>query len=160
YIFDIHLLGAGDPLQLLAIVFLGVLTSLNVGTVFAAAWVRFGARGPLLIAAGLALALLVAVLVAIPRFAQLAAAFELWWLAAAAGGAIGLSAAGSGSLLRRAIVRRERADSELQDEAPAHSPRFQPAVGLRALIDRQSVRHTQGDDAVLGLLPQGVQCFR
>ncbi|HLR45361.1 MAG TPA: hypothetical protein VK065_09265 [Brevibacterium sp.] len=105
YIFDIHLLGAGDPLQLLAIVFLGVLTSLNVGTVFAAAWVRFGARGPLLIAAGLALALLVAVLVAIPRFAELAAAFELWWLAAAAGGAIVLSSAGSWSLLRRAIVR-------------------------------------------------------
>ena len=37
YIFDIFLLGAGDPLRLLAIVFLGVLTSLSVGGVFAAA---------------------------------------------------------------------------------------------------------------------------
>ncbi|APX31791.1 hypothetical protein BH708_02620 [Brachybacterium sp. P6-10-X1] len=62
---------------------------------------HLGARGPLLIATGLALALLVAALVAIPRFAELA----LWWLAAAAGGAIVLSSAGSWSLLRRAIVR-------------------------------------------------------
>lgn len=105
YIFDIFLLGAGDPLRLLAIVFLGVLTSLSVGGVFAAAWVRFGARGPQFIAAGLVLVILVAVLVAIPSFAALAAAFELWWLAALAGGVILLSSAGSWLLLRRAIVR-------------------------------------------------------
>src|SRR5699024_2095646 len=103
YIFDILLLGAGDPMPLLAIVVLGVLPSLSVGGVFAAAWVRFGARGPQLIAVGLVLVVLVAVLVAIPNFAALAAAFELWWLATLAGGAILLSSAGSWLLLRRAI---------------------------------------------------------
>lgn len=105
YIFDIFLLGAGDPIRLLAIVFLGVFTALSVGGVFASAWVRFGARGPQLIAAGLAVVVIVAVLVAIPSFAALAAAFELWWLAVLAGGVILLSAAGSWLLLRRAIVR-------------------------------------------------------
>jgi hypothetical protein len=42
YIFDIYVLGAGDTGRLLLIVFLGVLASLTVGGVFAAAWVRFG----------------------------------------------------------------------------------------------------------------------
>ncbi|WP_417554764.1 hypothetical protein [Microbacterium sp.] len=102
YIFDILLLGAGDPYRLVIIVFLGVLTSMNIGSVFAAAWVHFGARGPQFIGAGL---VLVAVLMAMPSFAAIAAAFELWWLAVLAAGMIVLSSTGAWLLLRRAIVR-------------------------------------------------------
>lgn len=105
YIFDIHLLGAGDPLLLLAIVFLGVLTSLSVGGVFAAAWVRAGVRGPQLIALGLVLLLLVAAIVVVPSMEAVLAAFEPWWLAAAAIVVVVLASVGSWLLLRRATVR-------------------------------------------------------
>lgn len=105
YVFDIILLGAGDPLRLLTIVFLGVFTALSIGSVFAAAWVRFGTRGPQYIAAGLVVIILVAVLVVLPSLPAIAAAFELWWLVVLVGGVIVLSSVGSWLLLRRAIVR-------------------------------------------------------
>lgn len=105
YIFDIYVLGGGDPLRLLPIVFFGVLTTLTVGGVFAAAWVRFGAIGPQLIAGVLVLALLLAVIILVPQAAAMTAAFRLWWLGAAAVGAVVLSATGTWLLLRPATVR-------------------------------------------------------
>ena len=105
YIFDIYLLGAGNIGRLLTIVFLGVLLSLTVGGVFAAAWVRFGARGPQLIAVGLAVVLGVALLAVVPAAAAIAAAFQLWWLAVAAVGATAMASLGAWLLLRSAIVR-------------------------------------------------------
>lgn len=105
YIFDIYLLGAGDPWRLVSIVFLAVFTALSIGGVFAASWTRFGARGPQFIAAGLAVVLLVAVLLALPSLPALAEAFRIWWLAILAGGIIVLASVGSWLLLRRAIVR-------------------------------------------------------
>ena len=105
YIFDIHVLGGGDPLRLLPIVFFGVLAILTVGGVFAAAWVRFGALGPQLIAGGVVLALAVALIILVPQAAAIAAAFRVWWLAIAAVGAIVLSSSGTWLLLRPATVR-------------------------------------------------------
>ncbi|GAA0430188.1 hypothetical protein [Leifsonia naganoensis] len=105
YVFDIYVLGGGDTLRLLLIVFLGVLTTLTIGGVFAASWVRFGARGPQLIAAGLIIALAIAVIILVPQAATIAAAFQLWWLAIAAVVAVTLSGAGTWLLLRPAIVR-------------------------------------------------------
>ncbi|WAP50789.1 hypothetical protein OL239_12330 [Arthrobacter sp. ATA002] len=105
YIFDIYVLGGGDILRLLPIVFFGVLATLTIGGVFAAAWVRFGSLGPQLIAGGVVLALAVAAIVLVPQAAAIAAVFQLWWLTAAAVGAVGLSAAGTWLLLRPATVR-------------------------------------------------------
>lgn len=105
YIFDVNVLGAGDTGRLLTIVFLGVLGALTVGGVFGAAWVRFGARGPQLIAVGVVLALAVLAIVLVPEAATIFAAFRLWWLAAFAGVVIALAAVGSWLLLRPAIVR-------------------------------------------------------
>lgn len=105
YIFDIHVLGAGDTTRLLLTVFLGVLTALTIGGVFGASWVRFGARGPQFIAVGLLLVVGIALLVVIADLAELIAAFELWWLVVAAGAVIVASAVGSWLLLRPAIVR-------------------------------------------------------
>ena len=105
YIFDIYLLGAGNIGRLLIIVFLGVLLSLTVGGVFAAAWVRFGARGPQLIAVGLAVVIGAALLAVVPAAAAIAAAFQLWWLAVAAVGATAMASLGAWLLLRSAIVR-------------------------------------------------------
>jgi hypothetical protein len=105
YIFDVYVLGGGDTLRLLAIVFLGVLAILTIGGVFAAAWVRFGALGPQVIAAAVIIALAITLIIIVPEIGAIAAAFQLWWLAVAAGVAILLSAIGTWLLLRPAIVR-------------------------------------------------------
>ena len=105
YIFDIYVLGAGDIPRLLVIVFLGVLAPLTIGGVFGAAWIRYGARGPNLVAIGTALAVGILLLIVIPDAAAIFAAFQVWWLAVAAGIVILLAAVGSWLLLRPATVR-------------------------------------------------------
>ena len=105
YVFDTYVLGGGDTLRLLLIVFLGVLATLTIGGVFASAWLRYGALGPQLIAGGVILALAIAAIVLGPEAAAIAAAFHIWWLALAAIVAIVLSASGTWLLLRSTIVR-------------------------------------------------------
>ncbi|ACZ29454.1 hypothetical protein Xcel_0415 [Xylanimonas cellulosilytica DSM 15894] len=105
YVFDIHALGAGDPGRLLPTVFLGVLSFLAVGAVFAAAWVRFGPRGPQLLGLGVFVTLGIGLAVIIPDIAGIAAAFELWWLAIAAGAVVVLASLGTWLLLRSAVIR-------------------------------------------------------
>jgi hypothetical protein len=105
YIFDIYVLGGGDTVRLLVIVFLGVLTSLTIGGVFAAGWVRFGTRGPQFIAVGLTVALVVAAIIVVPDIGSIVAAFQLWWLALLAAVLIVASSVGTWALLRSAIVR-------------------------------------------------------
>jgi hypothetical protein len=105
YIFDIYVLGGGDTLRLLAIVFLGVLTTLTIGEVFAASWLRFGPRGPQLLACALILAVAAAAIILVPQAAAIVSGFQLWWLAVAAVIAAALSATGTWLLLRPAIIR-------------------------------------------------------
>ena len=105
YVFDIFVLGAGDPWRLLAIVFLGVLAFLAIGAVFAAAWVRFGVRGPQLLAIGLVVVLGLGIAILVPEFAAIFAAFQLWWLAIAAAAVIVLASLGTWLFLRSAVIR-------------------------------------------------------
>jgi hypothetical protein len=105
YIFDIYALGAGNTGRLLLIVFLGVLACLTIGGVFAAAWVRFGVRGPQFVAVGVILTVAVTAIILVPDGAAIISAFQLWWLAIAAAAAIALSAIGTWALLRPATVR-------------------------------------------------------
>lgn len=105
YVFDIYVLGAGDPWRLLAIVFLGVLAFLTIGAVFAAAWVRFGTRGPQLLALALIVALGLGIAILVPSIASIIAGFQIWWLAIAAVVVIALASIGTWLLLRSAIVR-------------------------------------------------------
>lgn len=105
YAFDIYVLGAGDPWRLLAIVFLGVFAFLAIGAVFAATWVRYGVRGPQLLAIGLVIALGLGIATIVPDFASIVAAFQLWWLAVTAGVIIALASLGTWLFLRSAIVR-------------------------------------------------------
>ncbi|WP_308466452.1 hypothetical protein [Rathayibacter soli] len=105
YIFDVNVLGAGDLTRLVPIVFLGTLTLLTLGGAFAAAWVRFGSRGPVALAVCVVLVLIVALIIVIPSMPAIVAAFQLWWLAVAAIVVVALSAAGSWLMLRSAIVR-------------------------------------------------------
>ncbi|PRY70008.1 hypothetical protein B0I08_101130 [Glaciihabitans tibetensis] len=105
HIFDIYILGLGDLSLLVPIVFLGSLTCLVVGGGFAASWVRWGARGPQLIATALGLVIVVGVIIVIPSAESIFASFAAWWLAVAAAVAIAISAVGAWLLLRPATVR-------------------------------------------------------
>lgn len=105
YVFDVDVLGAGDVRLLVPIVFLGSLTLFSLGGVFAAAWLRFGNRGPVALAVVVAVALIVVAIVVIPDIAAIVGAFRLWWLAVAAGVVIAASSTGTWALLRAATVR-------------------------------------------------------
>ena len=99
------LLGAGNPVVLGGVMLLATLTALSVGGAFGSSYVRFGARGPLLVSLGIAVAVVVLLLLLVPQAAPITAAFRPWWLAAAGTAVIGLSTIGQYCFLRRASVR-------------------------------------------------------
>ncbi|TXR52629.1 hypothetical protein FMM08_19095 [Quadrisphaera setariae] len=105
YLIDVVVLGGGDPLRLVSVLFLGSLTLLSLGALFAAAWVRFGARGPLLLGLGCGALLAASALLLAPHLGDLAAGFQLWWLAALGVLVTAAACAGELALLRRASVR-------------------------------------------------------
>jgi hypothetical protein len=105
YLFDVHLLGSGDLARFVPIVFLGVLGSLTIGSVFGAAWVRFGTNGPTVLALGLVLLLVGFGWLALQNLDTIVSAFELWWLAVGAVAVIAASCLGVFAFLRKASVR-------------------------------------------------------
>ncbi|TWX35596.1 hypothetical protein ES689_13535 [Frigoribacterium sp. ACAM 257] len=105
YVFDVDVLGAGDPLVLALAALLGSWLALAIGGVYGASWLRFGPRGPLVISVAVVVVLAVVVLAAVPSFAAVAEAFRPWWLAVAAVALISLSVSGTFGFLRRASVR-------------------------------------------------------
>ena len=105
YLFDIYVLGTGNIPVLLLIVFLGSLTSLTLGGVFAAAWVRFGTNGPRTLGIALGLIIAIGALLIVPAWPDLHASFQLWWLAVAAVVVIAGSSIASWAFLRSATVR-------------------------------------------------------
>lgn len=98
-------LGGGNPLALVAVMFLSALTALAVGGLFGAAWIRFGARGPAALGIAVAAVAVLALIAFPPDVAALGLAFEPWWLAIAAAVTIVLATSGEYLLLRRASVR-------------------------------------------------------
>ncbi|MFD1720003.1 hypothetical protein [Amnibacterium endophyticum] len=98
-------LGGGDALALVAVMSLLSLSALTAGAVFGAAWIRFGARGPLVLGLALSAAAVVALLVLAPAFGEAGRVFEPWWLAVAAGVVVAASTVGTAALLRGATVR-------------------------------------------------------
>jgi hypothetical protein len=105
YLFDIYILGTGNIPTLLLIVFLGSLTSLTLGGVFGASWVRFGNNGPRTLGIAMGLVIAIGAILIVPAWADLAAAFELWWLALVAVVIIAASSIASWAFLRSATVR-------------------------------------------------------
>lgn len=105
YAFDSHILGGGRIEIFVPTVLLGTLTVLSVGGAFAAAWVRYGTRGPLIIAAAVVLVIVLALLALAPALGTIVANFELWWLAVLSTGLIVLAVLGEYGFLRSASVR-------------------------------------------------------
>lgn len=73
YITDVALLGKGEPLKLLGSAFLGSMLLLTVGGLFAALWVRFGAKGAVALGLTVALAVALALVWVAPNLATVAA---------------------------------------------------------------------------------------
>ena len=105
YVFDSIFLGSGNVKTAAVVMFLATLTIFSLGGVFAASWVRFGSRGPLLLAGGAVLVIVLFLLGFAPKLADIFAGFQAWWLAVIAGVLIALSVLGEYLLLRKASVR-------------------------------------------------------
>jgi len=105
YLMDVVILGGGDPVRLALVLFLATLILMSVGAAFAAAWVRFGARGPAVLAMSTVLVLAVGALFLASQAQALVNAFQPWWLVAAAVVVIALACAAQRQLLHRASVR-------------------------------------------------------
>ena len=102
---DVVILGSGDWGRFLVIVSLGVLMCLSLGALFGASWLRFGTRGPLIIAAVVVLVLAVGMFIAIPRFAEIMAALTFAVVPVAFLAVTALALLGAAAFLNRASVR-------------------------------------------------------
>lgn len=102
---DVFILGSGSWGRFLLIVFLGVLTSLSLGALFGASWLRFGSRGPLIISGVLVVIIAAALFLLIPRFAQVMAAASFSWVPLIMIALTLVSFLGAAVFLRRATVR-------------------------------------------------------
>lgn len=105
YLLDVHLLGGGNGLIVLATGFLGTLFCLTVGGVFGAVWVRFGSKGPTILGIVLGLALALTVLLLAPQLGEIFAGFTGAHLAVGALVTVVLSLVGTWFAMRRASVR-------------------------------------------------------
>lgn len=105
YVLDVYLLGAGDPLTLLATAFLGVLFCLTVGGLFGAIWVRFGPKGPAILGLALGLVLALSLLVLAPRLGEIFVGLTGAAVAAGTAVVIVVALVGTWFAMRRASVR-------------------------------------------------------
>lgn len=105
YALDVVALGDGNWGAFLLIVLAGTMAMQAMGAMFGASWLRFGSRGPLLIAVAMTALLVVAILILIPRLAAVMAAFNVAWasLILVILGVVAMWAAGM--FLRRTSVR-------------------------------------------------------
>lgn len=101
----VQALGNGDPAQLAGAMFLSILLALSVGSVFGAAWIRFGPLGPLLLSAGSAAVVALLLLLLVPFGGAISAAARPWWPVAAATLVVVLALGAQYLFLRRASVR-------------------------------------------------------
>lgn len=105
YALDVYLLGSGNPILLATTAFLIVLVATSVGGFFGAVWVRYGSKGPSIVALALAVVLALLVLVFVPQAAEIIAAVTPSMLAAVGLGVALLAVAGTWVVMRRAAVR-------------------------------------------------------
>lgn len=70
YAIDVFALGGGELGRFVPLALLGALAMLSLGTLFGSSWLRFGSRGPLLIAAVLVVLIVVAIFLVVPNFAR------------------------------------------------------------------------------------------
>ena len=105
YALDNYAFGAGNPWILAPTVFLGVFLSLSIGGVFGAVWVRYGSKGPTVLALVLAVVLAALLLVFVPQFGDIIAAITRPLLGWVALGLSALALVGTWLAMRKTAVR-------------------------------------------------------
>ncbi len=105
YALDNYVFGSGNSWILVSTVFLGVFVSTSIGGAFGAVWVRYGSKGPTVVALALALVLAVLILVFVPQAGEIIAAITRPLLAAVALGIAAICLLGTWLAMRRAAVR-------------------------------------------------------
>lgn len=105
YALDVNALGNGRWGAFLLVVFTGAMSMQALGAMFGASWLRFGSRGPLVIAAAMVALLVGAILIIIPRWSALASAFNVGWAALFLMALGVLALVATGGFLRRTSVR-------------------------------------------------------
>lgn len=105
YALDVFVLGAGNPFVLFATAFMLTFVSTSLGGLFGAVWVRYGSKGPTVLALGLGLILIVLVLIFVPQAATIIAAVTRPMLMAVGLGFVALALLGTWWVMRRASVR-------------------------------------------------------
>jgi len=105
YALDVKLLGDGNWAAFLPLVLTGPLAMQAVGAMFGASWLRFGSRGPLLIAAVMVMLLAAGILIVLPRWVAVMTGFSFASVALMLliVGVVALLA--TGAFLRRTSVR-------------------------------------------------------
>lgn len=105
YVFDTVLLGDGEPLRFALFVFVGALATQTIGATFGSSWLRFGARGPLIIGAALVVVVVAGILVVVPRLDQWAQYFTSTLALVVLGVVTVVSLASANAFLRSASPR-------------------------------------------------------
>lgn len=105
YALDVYLLGSGNPLVLGVTVFLLTFVSLCIGGFFGAVWVRWGTKGPTVVALALAIVLATLLLIFMPQMKEIVAAITGGVLATVGASIALLSLLGTWIVMRRASVR-------------------------------------------------------
>ncbi|WP_336660269.1 hypothetical protein [Leucobacter sp. USHLN153] len=105
YVLDVYAVGSGNAWTLFATAFVGVMLCLTIGGFFGAVWVRFGAKGPTVVAIVLGLGLALTLLAVAPRLGEIFASITYSGLAVAAAIIVVLGLAGTWLAMRRASVR-------------------------------------------------------
>lgn len=105
YALDVMWLGDGNWGSFLLIITTATLAAQAAGAMFGASWLRFGSKGPLLIAAVMVAVLVGVILIALPRWTVMATAFSMAWVALVLALLAALSLLATGAFLRRTTVR-------------------------------------------------------
>lgn len=74
YALDVYVLGAGNPFILFVTAFLITFVSTSLGGLFGAVWVRFGSKGPTIVALGIGLILVTLLLIFVPQAEEIISA--------------------------------------------------------------------------------------
>ncbi|CAG7606566.1 hypothetical protein ACFPZL_07950 [Leucobacter soli] len=105
YALDNYALGSGDPWTLVITVFIGVFVCTSIGGAFGAVWVRYGGKGPTVVAIVLGLVLAVLILIFVPQAAEIIAATTPTMLAGVGIGIALVALLGTWACMRRTAVR-------------------------------------------------------
>ncbi len=105
YALDNVAFGNGSFGVLIPAVFLGTFVSLSVGGAFGAVWVRFGTKGPTVLALALGLALVIALLILVPQIGEIVAGITRPRVALAAVALAAIAVIGTWLCMRRTAVR-------------------------------------------------------